>query len=175
MDRGTWQATVHKVAKSQSHTHTCTYILRDVLWVWLFNNKPQEGIKSPNILHFFLIAHYKFFSCGFPKPWLFISSRIKSRSLGLISKILSSLTSASYFNSASHYNSSHPWRLMSPLVSKAFVVCTFHMTLSIAMSCFIVVYLVHMSGLSHTLLVGQPLKASTMSYLFVLILLKIMT
>ena len=64
---------------------------------------------------------------------------------------------------------------MSPLISKAFIVYTFHLTLSMAMSCFIVVYLVHMSGLSYTLLVGQPLKASIMSYLFVLTLLKIMT
>ena len=39
----------------------------------------------------------------------------------LISKTLNSLTAASYFNSASHFISPHPWRLMSPLISKAFI------------------------------------------------------
>ena len=161
---------------THTHTHTHTHIYQGMFYESDYSiiNLKRDKIPKHSLL-FLNCPLQNFFSCGFPKPWLFISSRIKSWSLGLISKTLNSVTSASYFNSASHFISPHPWRLMSPLISKAFIIYTFHLTLSIAMSCFIVVYLVHMSGLSHTLLVGHPLKASIMSYLFVLTLLKIMT
>ena len=113
--------------------------------VWLFSNKPQQGI-NPQIFTMFLNCLLQvFFLVDSSKPWLFISSRIKSRSLGLIFKTLNSLPSLSY-----------SLILSIPILwlLKAFIVYTTYLKFSGAMSCFIV-YLVYMYNLSQ--IVDQPL------------------